>query len=69
MPLKVSVLQRRFQFNQIELDDPNPSWNPNQVMVFYSNTYPELNNSHVEGPEIKDQTSVYMFKTSVGTKG
>lgn len=69
MAIQVTVLPRRFQYNQIELTDPNPAWTPNQVLVFYANTYPELNNSRVEGPEISNQTSVYSFKTSVGTKG
>ena len=51
------------------LADPNISFSPDEVMNFYSNTYPELTTSTVHGPEIDDDKAVYEFKTTVGTKG
>lgn len=51
------------------LADPEPSMTPDQVMQFYSNTYPELCTSNVSGPKYEGDKMVYSFKTTVGTKG
>lgn len=51
------------------LPDPDPSMTPDQVMSFYSNTYPELCTSNVSGPKYEGDQMVYTFKTTVGTKG
>ena len=42
---------------------------PDQVMTFYSNTYPELTTSAVHGPTYDNDKVVYRFNTTVGTKG
>ena len=42
---------------------------PDAVMHFYSHSYPELTTATVQGPEIRDDRSVYTFKTTLGTKG
>lgn len=64
-------LKRKFVIDKknITLADPDPSMSPDQVMQFYSNTYPELVTSSAQGPEYKDDSLVYTFKTTVGTKG
>lgn len=73
MALTIHGLERAFEFEKnretIALSDPNPSMTPDAVMHFYSNSYPELTTATVQGPEIRDDRSVYMFKTTLGTKG
>lgn len=64
-------LTRKFVIDKknVTLADPDQSMTPDQVMMFYSNTYPELVTSSVQGPEYKGDDLVYTFKTTVGTKG
>ena len=42
---------------------------PDEVMAFYSGTYPELTTSTCHGPKVEGDKAVYEFKTVVGTKG
>ena len=69
----IKSLERVFEFKNgcadIALQDPNPDMQPNEVMDFYSNTYPELTTATVHGPEIENDRLVYRFKTTIGTKG
>lgn len=48
MALEIKGLQRVFKIrkgsSEIELADPDNSLSPNEVMDFYSMTYPELTN-------------------------
>lgn len=71
--MKKEILKRVFVMedgkNKVTLADPNRNMTPDQVLQFYSNTYPQLTNSAVHGPEYKGDTVSYMFKTTVGTKG
>ena len=53
----------------IELQDPGAGMSPDEVMHFYSATYPELTTSSVHGPNIEKDCATYEFKTTVGTKG
>ena len=69
MALQITGLQRKFKFNGKTLKDPDTSMSPEEVMQFYTGTYPELTTSNVHGPKIEDGYSVYEFKTTVGTKG
>ena len=73
MALEIKGLQRVFKFrkgsSEIELADPDNSLSPNEVMDFYSMTYPELTTATVHGPVIKEDKAVYEFKTTIGTKG
>ena len=58
MALEIKGLQRVFKFrkgsSEIELADPDDSLSPNEVMDFYSMTYPELTTASVHGPECED---------------
>ena len=67
------MLKRSFEYskngNTIKLTDPDPSLTPDQVLSFYSGTYPELTTASVTGPEYKADTLVYTIKSVVGTKG
>ena len=42
---------------------------PEEVMSFYSATYPELTNANVFGPSFNKHMVEYKFKTTVGVKG
>lgn len=71
--LNLLITQRVFKIrkgsSEIELADPDNSLSPNEVMDFYSMTYPELTTASVHGPECEDDSVVYRFKTTIGTKG
>lgn len=73
MALDIKTLDRKFVVTinneSVTLTDPNPDFSPDEVMGFYSNTYPELTNSTVQGPVMSDEGAVYTFKTTVGQKG
>lgn len=73
MSLSVTSLVRAFKFRNgntdLILPDPNPTMMPDEVMEFFSNTYPELTTATVQGPEIEDDMIIYFFKTTIGTKG
>ncbi len=69
MALDIKSLKRVFKYDGKELSDPNISLSPDEVMSFYSNTYPELTTSAVHGPEINGDTATYTFKSTIGTKG
>ena len=66
-------LQRIFKFRkdskELVLSDPNSSLSVNEVMDFYSMTYPELTTATVHGPEWEEDKAVYRFKTTIGVKG
>lgn len=66
-------LEREFLFKQnqkeIKLSDPSPNFTPQQVMNFYSGTYPILTTAILEGPNIKDDKLQFVFTSSLGTKG
>jgi PRTRC genetic system protein C len=59
----------KVQENELPLADPNPSLSPEEVMNFYSGTYPALTTAKVEGPEIANDSMQYRFQTTLGTKG
>lgn len=69
MALNITTLERVFKHGNIELSDPDKNLSPDEVMSFYSNTYPELTTSSVHGPKIEDDKAVYELKCTVGTKG
>lgn len=73
MALQVDTLKRKFTIKkngkEIDLADPNPEMSPQDVIKFYSSEYPELTNASVSGPKVEGTKAVYMFNTSVGTKG
>jgi PRTRC genetic system protein C len=64
---RVFVLKEREQ--DIRLSDPSGTFSPEQVMDFYSGTYPILTTAKIEGPEITGDEIEYRFITTLGTKG
>lgn len=75
MALKSQTVQRLFVIvrktdkDKIELPDPNPNMEVNDVMKFYSSQYPELTSSTVSGPNLENNKAVYSFTTIIGDKG
>lgn len=69
MALESKELKRIFKHKDLILEDPDENMTTNEVLDFYSNQYPELNNSTVSGPEITKDNIVYNFSTTIGTKG
>ena len=73
MAMTVNGLNRSFKFKKgsemIVLADPMAGETLEAVMNYYSNMYPELTTATVHGPVIENDTAVYEFKTTIGTKG
>ena len=73
MALEINELKRVFCLKKggdvLELGDPDSNLSLNEVMDFYSMTYPELTTATVHGPEIQNDRAVYQFKTTIGVKG
>jgi PRTRC genetic system protein C len=67
--MQVQALTRKFHFNSLKLDDPNPAWTPDQVKAFFATTYPDLTNAEIAGPEINGNNAIYTLRRQVGTKG
>lgn len=66
---QINPLKRVFNFNELVLEDPNPAFEPQEVLEFYANTYPELTSASVEEGEITPEQMTYTFKIAKGTKG
>ena len=64
---KITV-KRRFVFNGMVLDDPDPGMTPMKVAEFYSLLHAELTNATVKGPtRTADGFDEYKFTAQVGT--
>lgn len=67
---KIKLVRKFYiESKKTTLADPDQNMTPDQVMQFYSNTYPELVTSSVHGPKYEGDSIVFTFKTTVGTKG
>jgi PRTRC genetic system protein C len=61
---------RKFIFNGMELNDPDPNMPPEKVGEFHSVLHGELTNSTLKGPTRDAQgVDVYEFKIKVGNFG
>ena len=73
MALEVTKLKRVFSFKKdgkdIPLVDPNPEMTAEEVMKFYSSSYPELTNAMVEGPAVVGDKATYTMTTKAGKLG
>ncbi|WP_063814453.1 PRTRC system protein C [Burkholderia cepacia] len=67
--MHTETLIREFRYNGARLTDPSPAFSLHQVRDFYGNTYPEIVNAEIEGPEVIGNRNVYTFRRAVGTKG
>ena len=64
---RVFILKEKEQ--EIRLDDPEPKWNLQAVLNFYSSNYPALTTAKISSPTIVDDIVEYRFETVIGTKG
>lgn len=73
MALQITNLKRQFTYKkdgkEIPLSDPNPLLSAEEVLKFYSATYPELTNSYVDGPVVVNDKAVYTMKVNAGKLG
>jgi PRTRC genetic system protein C len=67
--MKTETLTREFRYNGAKLTDPSPAFSLQQVRDFYGNTYPEIVNAEIDGPEVVGNKNVFTFRRAVGTKG
>jgi PRTRC genetic system protein C len=67
--MQTQALEREFRYNGAKLTDPSAAFTLEQVRDFYANTYPEIVNAEIEGPEIVGNKNVFTFRRAVGTKG
>ena len=51
--MQIQNLTRQFRYNGAKLADPSPAFSLQQVRDFYANTYPEIVNAEIEGPELQ----------------
>ena len=59
MAMTVNGLNRTFKFRK----------GSETIVLADANMYPELTTATVHGPVIENDTAVYEFKTTIGTKG
>ena len=69
MALEIKGMERVFKFKGKNLPDPDEDFTIGQVIDFYSNQFPEINNANVIGPKMEDDTAVYEIGSVVGDKG
>ncbi len=67
--MQVIQLTREFRYNGVRLADPSPKFTLEQVRDFYANTYPEMLNADIDGPNVEGTLQVYGFRRAVGRKG
>jgi PRTRC genetic system protein C len=68
MALQVSKVKRKFFFEKEELQDIE-ELSLMQIKKHYCIKRPELTNSEIDGPEMKDGFAIYTFKSIAGDKG
>jgi PRTRC genetic system protein C len=59
----------KYKQKEITLSDPETSMTAENVLNFYSQTYPVLTTAKLKGPEIINDQVVYKFVPTIGTKG
>lgn len=64
----VTSLPRVFEYDKTMLTDPDPKMKPEDVIDFYSSTYPELTNATFK-KEIQDFQVLYKLKPTIGENG
>ena len=73
MALDIKGLKRVFilkkENDTLTLEDPDSRMSLSEVTDFYSMNYPELTTATLHGPELEEDRAVYLFKTTIGTKG
>jgi PRTRC genetic system protein C len=66
----ITQLTRIFRTGSVQLNDPDPGLNTEQVKDYYSVNYPHLSSAIIEGPTIEGNNSIFEFLPApVKTKG
>lgn len=66
----ITAIQRKFTFNNIELDDLGEGFTPDETLEHYSGVYPELTNAKVINKGLDGKGNMnFLFDPLVGTKG
>ena len=55
--------------NRLELADPSPEMLPEDVLNFYSSTYPTFTTAKLQGPFWDNGKEEYRIMSVLGTKG
>ena len=69
MAIKVQPLERVFNYNGMELKDPNPQATESDAVRILSGSYPELANAKVEPGKIEGGKIIHPVKVVATTKG
>jgi PRTRC genetic system protein C len=71
--METTTLEREFKFEKdgkpVTLPDPNPDYSIEEVMQYYSTTYPELTTAKFDEPKVEGSKVIHKVRTTVGTKG
>lgn len=63
------TITRKFNYNGIDLADPGIELSVDEVRLFYSTQFAELNTAMVTGPETNAGVRTYKFARAAGAKG
>lgn len=66
--MQVTQLTRVFQYNGMELPDPNPAYSPAKVADFYAAMYPELGVCSISEGVISGDKQTFTFIKAAGSK-
>ena len=73
MAIIAGTIERKFvaEINgqKVELEDPNPNFNVEEILEFYVPQYPQLLNAKVNNKGIDNDKATWEFKTVAGVKG
>ncbi|HHH9441214.1 TPA: PRTRC system protein C [Pseudomonas aeruginosa] len=70
MTIAIVTLDRVFRYAGLDLDDPDPSMEPADVLKHYSRQYPRLMGAKIVEPITEGDRFVYEFReASFGAKG
>ncbi len=60
-------VKRTFNYNGMNLDDPDPSMPPEQVLEFHALLHAELTNATQKGPSVgADGSQIYKVEVKIG---
>lgn len=60
-------VKRTFNYNGMNLDDPDPSMSPEQVLEFHALLHAELTNATLKGPSVgADGSQTYKVEVKIG---
>lgn len=67
--MEISKVNRIFQYNNLSLEDPDPTMTPEAVKQFYTAAYPEFAQAIIGDVERRGENLVYPIARAVGVKG